>query len=79
MTYHYIFKNPIDFYIHKINSKKSLGKNFWKITYDQIMLSLQNIWDKTNTFDMLPFKKFFEQEIILKRIFIYWKHILCLI
>jgi hypothetical protein len=38
-----------------------------KTTFSQIMLSPQNRWDKTNTFDMLPFKKFFEQETILKQ------------
>jgi hypothetical protein len=32
-------KHTIDFYIHKINTKKIISKAFGKITFDQIVLS----------------------------------------
>jgi len=36
------FKNPIDFFIHKINSKQVIRKNLCEIAFGQIMLSPQN-------------------------------------
>lgn len=75
----YSKKYPIDLYIHKINSRKVVGKNLWENYIWSNNVLLTNIWNKKNAFDMLPLKNLFEQKIILTQILIYWKHIFHLI